>query len=182
MTCNDFTAAIFRRTPRSSSHRTATSSRRMMGIGLALLTSLAAVAPASAQNIQYSQGSVGSTLNNTLQIPLRAYSGRGAASLPVTLYYSSAVWRIKYKNTIYNPYDVSLSEPMAEAKYAEYSAAGWTSSLGVPVLEWPEAIQVYGHTGKPVCLDCHNPPFSPGNYWKVPRLTVRMPDGSAHEL
>lgn len=90
-------------------------------------------------NIQYGQASVGSSLGNSLQIPLSSYPGRGATSLPVTLYYSSNVWRIRYKNTIFNPYNTSLSEPVAEAKYAEHSVAGWTSSLGVPVLDWPDA-------------------------------------------
>jgi RHS repeat-associated protein len=137
---------------------------------------------AAGQNIQYNQGSTGSGLDNTLQIQLRAYPGRGQASLPVTLYYSSKVWRIKYKGTIFNPYVRAESEPMTEARYAEYSAAGWTSSLGVPTLEWPENNQVYDYQGKSVCLDCHNPALSPGNYWKVPRLTIHMPDGSAHEL
>jgi RHS repeat-associated protein len=143
---------------------------------------VAAVSAASAQNIQFTQGSVGSGLDNSLQLSLRAYPGRGQASLPVSLYYSSKVWRIKYTGTIYNPYDRSQSEPMTQAMYAEHSAAGWTSSLGVPTLEWPESNQVYDYKGKSVCLDCRNPAFSPDNYWKVPRLTIHMPDGSAHEL
>lgn len=147
---------------------------------LCALTSASSVA--LAQNIQYSQGSVGSSLNNTLQIPLKSYTGRGGASLPITLYYSSDVWRIKYRGTIYNPYDTSLSESMADVKYSEYSRAGWTSSLGIPVLEWPPVNEVYDWEGKSVCLDCHSPAFSPGNYWKVPRLTMHMPDGSTHEL
>ena len=150
---------------------------------LLLLCALISASPsAPAQNIQYSQGSVGSSLNNTLQIPLGAYKGRGGASLPITLYYSSDLWRIKYRGTIYNTELASLSEPMADAKYAEFSRAGWTSSLNVPVLEWPNGNEVYNYDGKSVCLDCADPARSPGNYYKVPRLTIHMPDGSAHEL
>ncbi|HEX8845799.1 MAG TPA: hypothetical protein VF791_14195, partial [Pyrinomonadaceae bacterium] len=150
---------------------------------LLLLCSLCLTSSATfAQNIQYNQGSIGSGLDNTLQIPLRAYPGRGGASLPITLYYSSKVWRIKHTGTIYNPYDVNQSEAMTEAKYAEHSVAGWTSSLGVPTLEWPESSQVYYYDGKPVCLDCRNPVWSPDGFWKVPRLIVHMPDGSSHEL
>lgn len=133
---------------------------------------------ALAQNIQYSQGSVGSSLNNTLQIPLKSYPGRGGASLPITLYYSSEVWRIKYRSTICQPYDVSQSAPMADSKYAEYSRAGWTSSLGVPILEWPDSDELYHYDGKPGGSGCSG---SSGSY-RVPRLTVRMPDGSTHEL
>jgi hypothetical protein len=40
---------------------------------------------ANAQNIQFTQGSVGSGLDNTVQVSLWTYPGRGAASLPVTL-------------------------------------------------------------------------------------------------
>lgn len=133
---------------------------------------------ALAQNIQYSQGSVGSSLNNTLQIPLQTYAGRGDTSLPVTLYYSSDLWRIKYRSTICQPYDVSQSSPMADSKYAEYSRAGWTSSLGVPILEWPDSDELYHYDGKAGGSGCSG---SSGSY-RVPRLTIHMPDGSTHEL
>lgn len=150
-------------------------------LALGLLTWFAIPSSASAQNIQFTQGSVGSSLGNTLQVPLREYPGRGM-SLPVTLYYSSQVWRIKFTRTIYNPYDRSQSQPLTEAVFSEHSAAGWTTSLGIPELEWPESNQVYDYKGKSVCLDCRSTPFSPDNYWKVPRLTVHMPDGSSLDL
>jgi RHS repeat-associated protein len=154
----------------------------MMRMAIALLALVLAAQMTPAQNIQYGEGGIGSGLDNSLQVPLKAYPGRGATDLPVTLYYSSQVWRIKYTGTIYNPYDTSQSEAMTQAMYAEHSAAGWTSSLGIPTLEWPESNVVYSYQGKSVCLECHNPPFSPNNYWKVPRLTIHLPDGSAHEL
>src|SRR4051812_42284881 len=76
-------------------------------IGLSLLT-----LPAAAQNIQYTQNTVDSSLRGegrvdpstqgmSIQIPLRAYPGRAGASLPITLHYSSKVWRLKFTSTIY---------------------------------------------------------------------------------
>jgi RHS repeat-associated protein len=166
----------------STTRRVSAVMQNLSFFALALLAWCVIAPNTPAQNIQYNPGNIGSGLDNSLQIQLRAYPGRGQASLPITLYYSSKVWRIKYTGTIYNPYDRLLSEPMTQAMYAEYSAAGWTSSLGIPFIEWPESNQVYDYRGKSVCLDCHNPAFSPDNYWKVPRLTLHMPDGSAHEL
>jgi len=65
---------------------------RRAGLCVLLLCVLcAAASTARAQNIQFTQGEVGSGLDNTLQIPLRTYQGRGGADLPVTLYYSSRV-------------------------------------------------------------------------------------------
>jgi RHS repeat-associated protein len=166
----------------STAQRTSRWTRNMSFVALALLLWCAMAASASAQNVQYNQGGGGAGLDNTIQIPLRAYPGRGAASLPVTLYYSSRVWRIKYTGTIYNSSDASQTDPMTQARYAEFSTAGWTSSLGIPMLEWPESNQVYDYTGKPKCLECSSTPYSPDYYYKVPRLTIHMPDGSAHEL
>ncbi len=51
---------------------------------LTLVLSVSAVC-ASGQNVVYTQGSVGSGLENTIQIPLRTYAGRGSASLSVNL-------------------------------------------------------------------------------------------------
>jgi hypothetical protein len=103
-------------------------------------------AAAFGQNVQYTQNTVNSalrsnasvdpsTLGMSLQIPLPAYIGRGEASLPISLYYSSKVWRIKYTNSI-DMYG-GFWETTTDARYAERSAAGWTSSLSVPTIEWP---------------------------------------------
>lgn len=112
----------------------------------------------------------------SLQIPLRAYIGRGEASLPISLYYSSKVWRIKYANSV-DMYG-GFYETATEAKYAERSAAGWTSSLSVPTIEWPEAIDVWNFNGQPLCLPC-NTTQTP---YRIRRMYIHMPDGSSHEL
>src|SRR5438874_2515142 len=79
------------------------------------------------------------TLALQLQIPLGSYPGRGTTGLPVTLYYSSKLWRVKYLNTTqlgsqnrdFGPeYDSRF-----QAMYAETSDAGWTSSLDW--FNWP---------------------------------------------
>jgi len=139
------------------------------------------------QNVQYTQNTVNSalrsnasidpsTLGMSLQVPLRAYIGRGEASLPISLYYSSKVWRIKYTNSI-DMYG-GFWETVTEAKYAERSAAGWTSSLSLPTIEWPDANDVWNFNGQPICLPCN----STQTPYRIRRMYVHMPDGSSHEL
>jgi RHS repeat-associated protein len=129
---------------------------------------------APAQNIQFTQGSVGSALDNTFHIPLRAYPGRGAASLPISLYYSSKVWRINHLKTItYGSY-----LPITEAIYAEHSTAGWKTSLDIPKVEWPKQTDGYFYTGKPYNFAA----YPSANAFRVRRVYLHMPDGSTHEL
>ncbi len=160
---------------------------RFAALFVALCCALMWTAPVYGQNVQYTQNTVNSalrssasvdpsTLGMSLQIPLRAYLGRGEASLPISLYYSSKVWRIKYMNSIdmYGGFWETATEP----KYAERSAAGWTSSLSVPTIEWPDANDVWNFNGQPICLPCNStqPPY------RIRRMYIHMPDGSSHEL
>lgn len=119
-----------------------------------------------------------STLGMNIQIPLRSYPGRAGMNLPITLYYSSKVWRIKYLTSfnMYSGYDSAT-----EARYGEYSVAGWNSSLGVPVIEWTGGEQVYDPYGKPLCTSC-NTNWIPSAWRYMSRITLHMPDGSSHEL
>lgn len=165
----------------SPASRVKTRGQHVSFFALALLLCCAfASSAALAQNVQYTQGDVGSGLENSLQIPLRAYPGRGAASLPITLYYTSKVWRMKHVAT-YNEGGGVFSS-VIEPKFAEHSAAGWSTSLGLPEIEWPESTDYYNSSGKPVCLDCRTVPYDPNLLWKVSRLYVHLPDGSTHEL
>src|SRR5947209_2741644 len=134
---------------------------------------LMAASSASAQNVQFTQGSVGSGLDNTIQIPIAAYPGRGSASLPVTLYYSSRVWRVGYINTVN---DGSLPQSVAEAIYSEYATSGWTTSLDLPVVQWPKQNDLYKYDGKPYHFS--NYPLT----YRIPNVFIHMPDGSTHEL
>lgn len=140
------------------------------------LLCLAASAPSRGQNVQFTQGSVSSGLDNSISIPIVAHPGRGAASLPITLYYSSKVWRVGHLKTVHaNVSGYSIPRTVAEAAYAEHSAAGWTTSLDVPEIEWPKLSDLYWYDGKPY----HN---SITGTYRVANVYVHMPDGSTHEL
>ncbi|MDQ3253940.1 MAG: hypothetical protein M3R15_08555, partial [Acidobacteriota bacterium] len=126
-----------------------------------------------------------STLAMELSIPLSGYPGRGGVSLPVSINYSSKVWRIDYRES----FCINAPRPFVtenEAVYAERSAAGWTSSLGVPRIEYPvdSENQVYDYEGKPTSKEfpagCDSP-SNPAVYY-IKRILVHMPDGSSHEL
>ena len=136
---------------------------------------ISAALTASAQNIQFTQGNINSGFDNALQIPLRSYPDRGATSLPVTLYYSSEVWRISHLKTVQNGgYPVAI----AEAFYAEYSTAGWRTSLDLPKIEWPKQTDGYFYSGGPYNFSSYP---STGAF-RVRRVYINMPDGSKHEL
>lgn len=130
-----------------------------------------------AQNVQFTQGSVGAGLDNTLQIPLKVYPGRAGASIPISLSYSSRVWRVNYlKSVNENINGFNVRRAVTEASYAEYSAAGWTSSLGVPIVEWPKVDDLYWYDGKPYHIYIY--PYT----FRVARVYIHMPDGSSHEF
>lgn len=122
------------------------------------------------------------TLALQLQIPLGNYPGRGGANVPVTLYYSSKLWRMSHHDTTGG---INGGDPFNsfKAKYAETTAAGWTSSLDW--FAWPstngqrhygfeQVLEKYDLSGKLV----------PGTIYArtVARMQVVLPDGSRHEL
>jgi hypothetical protein len=75
----------------------------------------------------------------TLQIPLANYPGSGV-KLPVTLDYSTnSLRRIGYTNLVHATVGgYPVPRAASEAIYAEWSTAGWTTSLDVPKIEWPK--------------------------------------------
>lgn len=81
---------------------------------------------ASGQNIVFTQGTVGSGLDKNIHVQLQTYPGRGGTNLPVTLSYSSRLWRIGAITTILNN-QWSKYQTITEAIYAENSVAGWRS-------------------------------------------------------
>jgi RHS repeat-associated protein len=108
-----------------------------------------------------------------MQIPLGEYKGRGGASLPIVLSYSSKLWNLKYLST-----SQCSGEPQSlfQAEYSKGSASGWTSSLGwflpsedLPWEVYDSATQKPSHTGHP-------------NLWEITRKFIRLPDGSRHEV
>ncbi|HEV2861442.1 MAG TPA: RHS repeat-associated core domain-containing protein [Pyrinomonadaceae bacterium] len=136
---------------------------------------LALSAAPSAQNIQFTQGSVSAGLDNTFRIPVASHPGRGAAGLPVTLNYSSRVWRVGHLSTIVNNFNF---QTIAEAIYAEHSASGWKTTLDLPTVEWPKEDDLYYASGRPFCNACQ----SASRRFRVARVFIHMPDGATHEL
>src|SRR5882672_3081149 len=130
---------------------------------------LAMFVSAAGQNIQNPQSAVDNLLRSNLhvdestgamqlQIPLGAYRGRGEASLPITLSYSSKVWNIKYLSTAQ-----CSGEPVSayNAEYAHSSASGWTSTVGWFLPTQDVTLEKYeGINGKPA--NTGNP-----NLWKI---------------
>jgi hypothetical protein len=143
-------------------------------------------------NIQYTKNGTDSKLRGELmvnpstlalefQLPIATYPGRSGVNVPVTISYSSSVWRIAYQ--YYNPgHYTSSGQPIGDgytvvaAMYAEHSRAGWSSSVEFPVVDTWSNNEAYDMNGSPTGNTC-----TLGCY-VVDRVLVRMPDGSTHEL
>ena len=78
---------------------------RLLGPALAIVMNC--MVSANGQTAEFTQNSPGSN-TMTMQVPLRAYPGRGV-SLPVSLYYSTKVWRIGFIKSIYSSYGLPRS-------------------------------------------------------------------------
>lgn len=148
---------------------------RLMLVALLLISAM--MGHALSQNIKFTQGNVGSGLENRIQVPLGSYPGRGAVSVSVTLAYSSRIWRIGPVNSINNNLFTKF-QTITEAIYSENSVAGWKSSIDLPIIEWPRNEDTYYYTGKPFCDVCG----SNLRQFRVARVFVNMPDGAKHEL
>lgn len=108
----------------------------------------------------------------TFGVPLGNYNGRGL-NLPVSLNYSSSVWRIEHWNSVryYIPGVAGYGkQSVTYPIYSEHSTAGWKSSLDLPKIEWPLK-DSYDYKGRP----------SSSNF-RIAEVTIHMPDGSTHEL
>lgn len=145
--------------------------------------------PVQAQKeLQYTQNKSDQTLRSDIridpathalgiQVPLASYPGRAGANVPVTLYYSSKLWRLEFDDIYDNP---NGGAPRAQtfAKYAEQSVAGWTASVDIPTIEFTFFLQSYDLTSTNYGQD-----GGPTGYRGfIARIHVHMPDGSTHEL
>lgn len=132
------------------------------------------------ENVRFTQGDVNESATLSLGVPLGKYSGRGL-DLPVSLSYSSNVWRIDHINAVKNyqafpPYYVTQS--VTQAIYSEYSAAGWRSSLDLPKIQFPKSSDSYSYKGKDSLSINY-----PGCFgFRIARVWIHMPDGSTHEF
>ena len=155
-----------------------------------------------APNVQYTNKAVDLGLRGNLtvnpstqaleiQIPLAGYAGRAGLNVPIAISYSSKVHRIKYE--AYNPGQYnSNGQPLGNGytlvsdRFAEYSSAGWTTSVGFPVQDYSAQGELYDMFGRAVGTDgqCNQQvyPFTPYPCYIIDRMVFRMPDGSTHEL
>ncbi len=151
----------------------------------AVLLLLTTVTPAQddQSNARNTQGNVNENAKVSFGVPLANYPGRGL-DLPVSLSYSSDVWRItNYRTAISYPYsnfpNQSVKQSVAKAMYAEYSRAGWKSSMDLPVIEFAD--ETYNSFGGP--LGSYGGVSENGcTTTRMPRIYVHMPDGSTSEL
>jgi RHS repeat-associated protein len=133
-----------------------------------------------------------STLAMELTVPITSYPGRAGNSLPINFSYNSKVWEVK-PGMSWESASGSLYTD-AWAAFAEKNAAGWTSGLGSPSIDYQfdlydgednPATQYPGYVGQ-VHSD-YESPYGGGNtgsynYYVIKRLRVMMPDGSSHEF
>ncbi len=89
-----------------------------------------------------------STLAMEFSLPLMSYPGRNGNSLPVGINYSSKIWRMESKMQWWYPlgYQTRYVTDI-HTRFAEHSAAGWTSSLIPPRLK--EKTEIYNEEGQP---------------------------------
>ena len=145
-------------------------------------------------NVQYTNKAVDLGLRGNLTvnpataaleitIPLGSYPGRGF-NVPIVMSYSSKVHRIKYEG--FNPGHYSSSGvpigdgyTMVSDRFAEFSSAGWTSSVGFPTRDFSANYEKYDQFGNAVGPDGQ---CSGSACLYVDRILFRMPDGSTHEL
>lgn len=133
-----------------------------------------ALAQASDPNVQFTQGDVKEGATVSLGVPIRSYKGRGL-DLPISLSYSSNLWRLDQLNKIRVD---SVVHPVTQAIYAEHSVAGWKSTLDLPTVEFPKQTDSYDYRARPYPSSIFNGCFG----YRIARLYLHMPDGSKHEF
>jgi RHS repeat-associated protein len=138
---------------------------------------------ALAQDIQYTDNSPDKTLRSSLTvdpatralsitIPLGAYPGRAGMHLPVSISYTSKVWGVEFDGDAEDQNHRPIW--MYVAKYSEGLAAGWSSSLDRPKIEYGFEEGYDGFNAQPGGAQV--------NIKVVPRIYVTMPGGARHEL
>jgi len=143
----------------------------------------------AAQNVQYNNQAMDlgmrgtrkvnpSTRGMELEIPLGTYKGRGI-DIPITLSYSSKLWNVEFQG--YNQGAPPPHQPapftIVTADFAKHSVRGWSSTIGMPVIDMQPGSRIYDQFGAPnVSGNCTS------GCYVVDRLMAWMPDGSGHEM
>ena len=184
-----------RRNPAPALHRWRDLAHHFLGTSLSrvlllLVAGFLSTATVTAQNgnVAYSENSIDSRMRTSMhvdpisgalqfQIALGNYPGRAGAGLPIVLNYSSKLWRLDHVSTTggCNQFGYCFNQVSDYvARFAESSAAGWTSNLDWFI--WPSGespIHSYDSQGRPA---------ENMGEWYAARMFVRLPDGSKHEL
>ncbi|MFN0278972.1 MAG: RHS repeat domain-containing protein [Pyrinomonadaceae bacterium] len=114
-----------------------------------------------------------STLGMEFDLPLGNYPGRGF-DLPLGLSYSSKVWRFEHEHSVPGSNGYPTGYSWVYGIYSESAAAGWTSSLAQPYIEFTGSTNLFDNEGRPA---------SNGNQaYYIRRITVFLPGGGSHEL
>jgi RHS repeat-associated protein len=120
------------------------------------------------------------TLGMELQIPLGEYKGRGGLSVPVVLSYSSKLWGMEFQSYVQGPpppHGGIQPFTIVTARYSKNSINGWSSSVNLPGLDFTPGDRIHNADGSPNTTgNCT------AGCFKIDRMLVWMPDGSAHEL
>ncbi len=117
------------------------------------------------------------TLGMEFDLPLGSYPSRGF-DLPLSLSYSSKVW--KFEDEFYIPSSATPARSYVNGIYSENAAAGWTSSLARPYIEYTGMEKLFDQNGKP--YNPTSPPPTPYSVHYIQRITVFLPGGESHEL
>lgn len=117
-----------------------------------------------------------STLGMSISVLLGGAAGRAGTSLPISLRYSSKLWRIKYAMSWQSYLNLNT---WTRAEFSESSVAGWSSSLEPPRIEFTGGMQSFDENGSPTSDD---PDYPSNTFLFINRLHVHMPDGSSHEM
>src|SRR5829696_9611507 len=126
------------------------------GLFLALFC-LCCCTEALAQNVQYGNEAIDMGMRSTrkvnpnnlgmeLKIPLGHYRGRGGMDVPVVLSYSSKLWEMHFQVYVAGPPPPhGGTEPftIVTATYSKHSAAGWSSSVSLPTVDFTPGDRIY---------------------------------------
>ena len=171
-------------TSHSDAFKSNTGSRRILcraagSVYFVLLVLIFAVCsvPLTAQsdqtNPRHTEGDINDSALLTLGIPLGSYKGRGI-SLPVSLSYSSDLWKMEIIGKV-SP-GSSIWQSVNQAVYSKYAVSGWRSSLQLPVIEFPRSSSSFDYKGK------SDEPSGGCFSYRVAEVYIHMPDGSTHTL
>ncbi len=171
----------------------------MKHITLTILIVLSAFSFVSGQNVMPSDYKADQVLKSNarvnptslameLSIPIGGYKGRAGNGVPIAFNYSSKVWQME--TTMGGPFEfMSGVKTALQPTYAKRTAAGWSSTIGSPRIDFPpnvyegshDYIQYVGQLYQPV--ECTNNCSNENFYlYYVKRVQLTMPDGSSHEF